>query len=137
MNRQAETMLTLFTLWMVSMFIFVLFLILRGTFSWDAVIIGLIATGAPTSVLAIGFAVTGAPGRPANVAEAAALALTSALLIVAAASLVFAFTPEMGADPITQGATALTSWQLPFLIGVMLFLILFFTRRPDNASEVD
>lgn len=137
MNQQAETMLTCFILWAVSLLAFVLFLILRSTFTWDAVIIGMVATGAPACMLAVGFTVMGAEGRPTSAPEAATLSVVSALLIVSAASLVFAFAPEMSADPGTRGATALASWQLPLGIAVALFLVLYLTRRQGADSEVD
>lgn len=137
MNRQAETMLTCLILWAVPLLAFVLFLILRSTFTWDAVIIGIVATGAPACVLAVGFTFAGAPARPTSATDAAVLSLVSVLLIVAAATLVFAFAPEMGADPLTRGATALASWQLPLLIAFALFLALFFTRKRGSDTEVD
>ncbi|MER3413481.1 MAG: hypothetical protein C4341_04445 [Armatimonadota bacterium] len=137
MNDQAGTMLTCFIVWAVSLLAFVLFLILRSTFTWDAVIVGIIATGAPACLLAIGFTVVRTQGRPASATEAAALSFVSALLIVAAANLVFAFAPELSADPVTRGATALTSWQVPLVIGGALFLVLLFTRRQRADSEVD
>jgi len=137
MNRQAETMLTCFILWAVSLLAFVIYLILRSTFTWDAVIIGIVATGSPACILAVAFTVIGADGRPTSAAEAATLSAVSALLIVSAASLVFAFAPEMSADPGTRGATALASWQLPLVIAVALFPVLYLTRKQGAGSEVD
>lgn len=137
MTEQAESMLTCLLIWAVSLLVFVLFLVLRGAFSWDSVIVGGIATGGPACILTIGFAVVGAKGRPTNTAQALALSLDAGLLIVATANLVFAFAPEMSADPATRGATALASWQLPMLISGVLFLVLYSARRRTLNSEVD
>jgi hypothetical protein len=137
MTEQAESMLTCLLIWAASLLVFVLFLIVRSAFSWEGVILGSIATGGPACLLSVGFAVVGARGRPTNIAEAAALSLVTGLLIVATANLVFAFAPEMSADPITRGATALASWQLPSLIAGVLFLVLYSTRRRRLDSGVD
>lgn len=137
MSEQAESMLTCLLIWAVSLLVFVLFLIVRGMFSWEAVILGSIATGSPACLLVVGFAATGALGRPTSAFEAAALSVVSGLLIVATANLTFAFAPEMSADPTTRGATALASWQLPMLTSGVLFLVLYSTRRRSLNSEVD